>query len=259
MQKIGNRAAIKQKNEKEFITLVELGLTTKELAFKFKCGEKAIQHTKQRLGIQGNYRVQFDLKDLEQLTLAQLQIKYKYSENTVLNYKKKLKLPKKDNRVWNKNNIIEAFQKFYNIHSRVPQTREYLNFDYLPCYEPVAFHFGSWNKGIIAAGLEPNENDGFGTRIKGLDGILYRSKYETDFSNSWLFNKEEYIYELKYPKPYNLYYDFYLPKRNLYIEIDGGIRPEQIKKKIEINNKLFKFLLVIKGEEIKKFNGFENN
>ena len=105
------------------------------------------------------------------------------------------------------------------------------------------------------ASFEPN-NDGFGNRTKALDNILYRSWFEATFVNKWLYNKEEYIYELKYPDPYIFLYDFYLPKRDLYIEIDGELRPETILNKIRVNKKLKRNLLVLKTKEIKNFKGF---
>ena len=98
---------------------------------------------------------------------------------------------------------------------------------------PYQNHFGSWNKAIEAAGFTPNINDGFGIRTLGKDGILYRSQYEAKFADNYLYNKYKYEYE----KPYGngWYYDFYLPEQDLYIEINGGLRKERNKEKIEYN------------------------
>ena len=156
---------------------------------------------------------------------------------------------------YTKEDIICQIKEFVTKYKKIPQTRDFEPSLGFISYTTVKTRFGSWNEAIKAAGYEPNENDGFGTRTKALDGVLYRSNYETMFVNKFLFDKEEYIYELKYPI-HNKYYDFYLPERDLYIEIDGGCRPTIMEEKIKINKELGRNLLVIKGSEIAAFKGF---
>lgn len=155
---------------------------------------------------------------------------------------------------WNKDTIAVAINLFHKEYSRVPQARDFENNQdsRFPGRSSVQNIFKTWNEAILYAGLTPNYNDGFGNRVTGLDGILYRSNFEAKFSNDFLFNKENYIYELKYPN-HNKYYDFYLPDRDIYIEIDGGLRPGTIKEKIEINKELGRKLLVITTNTISTF------
>jgi hypothetical protein len=99
-------------------------------------------------------------------------------------------------------------------------------------------HFGSLNKAIEAAGFEPNIQNGFGVDTYGLDGHLYRSQAEAYFADNFLFGNYDYTVEPKYPYPHNKFYDWYVKELDLYIELDGGLRPETTKEKIEINKQL---------------------
>lgn len=136
--------------------------------------------------------------------------------------------------VHTKQYAIETLQAFYKEHGRIPQAREfYSRLDINK--QAIVNLFGSWNTAIEESGFEADYNDGFGKRTIAKDGILYRSKTEAYFVDHFLFEKEEYEYE----KPYGngWLFDFYLPKYNIYIEIDGGLRPERTKEKIEFCNK----------------------
>lgn len=157
-----------------------------------------------------------------------------------------------------KQTIIETIQKFYKIHNRIPGIRDFgsNNPDY-PNHDTVKSHFNSWNLAIEAAGFTPNIQNGFGIDTYGLDTHLYRSTCEAYFADTYLFNKVAYEIEPKYPKPYNKYYDWYLPKLNLYVELDGEIRPQVIKEKIEINKLLKRNCLFIKTADVYNFKGFE--
>jgi hypothetical protein len=154
---------------------------------------------------------------------------------------------------YNKEEIINFIKSFVEKEDRIPAARNWRNNSLYPGDAYVAKLFGSWNNAIEAAGFIPNYNDGFGIRSKAKDGILYRSYYEVYFVNNFLYEKEIYKYETKYPEPYNKYYDFYLPEKNLYIEIDGGLRPHVIEEKIEINKKLGRNLLIISTKDINNF------
>lgn len=158
--------------------------------------------------------------------------------------------------LWTKERIIASIQEFFVENGNIPFQKDFEKNSKYPHHDTVRKLFGSWNTAVFAAGLKPYYNDGFGTRTVELDGNLYRSRLEADFCNKWLFNKEIYNYEIPYPKPYRKRYDFFLPIKELYIEIDGGVRPLIIKEKIEINKSLDRNLLVLTRKDIDKFNGF---
>jgi hypothetical protein len=157
------------------------------------------------------------------------------------------------NKIITKESIIEHILLFYKNNNRIPQIRDWeYNFKY-PNHVTVKKYFGTWNKAIEAAGFTPNNDDGFGIRIKAKDGYLYRSHYETTFVNKFLYSQYNYSIEPKYPEPYYKFYDWYIPELNLYIELDGDLRPEVMKEKIRINSKLGRKLLVVKDKDINKF------
>lgn len=139
--------------------------------------------------------------------------------------------------VWSKELIIEKLQEFHTRYSKIPQHRELDNLtpDY-PSKSIIIRHFITFNKAIEAAGLIPNYNDGYGNRTIGKDGRLYRSQAEAYFVDHFLYAKEEYEYE----KPYGngWFYDFYLPKHNLYIELDGGFTDSVDNYRSKINKKI---------------------
>lgn len=147
--------------------------------------------------------------------------------------------------------LLNSIRLFVEKYERVPQIRDFEKSSF-PNRETIKDRFGSWNKAIELAGFTANYNNGLGTRIFGLDGILYRSSYEAKFANKHLYGKENYIYELKYPN-HNKFYDFYLPDKDIYIEIDGGLRPEVTQEKIEINKQLNRNLIVVKAKYINSF------
>ena len=138
---------------------------------------------------------------------------------------------------------------FYNIHGRIPKARELENKEYYGiCRRSITKRFGSWNSLIEAAGFQPNVQSGLGISTVAKDNKLYRSSHEAYFVDHFLFEKEEYEYE----KPYGngWYYDFYLPKYNLYIELDGGLRPQRIQEKINFCKQNNLRLKVINSDEI---------
>ena len=163
--------------------------------------------------------------------------------------------PNQIKKEWTNDETIESIQLFVGEHGRVPQEIDFQksNGKY-PSFRTVQKQFDSWNKAIEAAGFEADYNNGFGTRTKGKDGRLYRSKAEAYFADNFLFGQYKYDKEEpKYPKPYNnLRYDWYLYELDCYIELDGGIRPDVIPKKIEINKDLGRNLLVIPAKDIYK-------
>ena len=135
---------------------------------------------------------------------------------------------------YNKEIIIELIQNYVKNHNRIPSQEDFNLTDLkYPAANTVKRYFKTWNAAIIAAGFEPNINTGFGNETRASDGISYRSQVEAYFVDHFLFEKEEYEYE----KPYGngWLFDFYLPKHNLYIEIDGNINENY---RTKINNKI---------------------
>ena len=196
------------------------------------------------------------------LGLSGLQFKHKYPnlKTTLSNIiqtfiRKGFVVDIKTRNIWNKTTILNSIKDFYSLNNRIPQIRDFekTNGKY-PNRETVKDLFGTWNTAIQEAGFIPNVQNGFGLNTYGDDGILYRSRYEADFSNKFLYNKYEYYIEPKYPEPFNKYYDWYIKDLDLYIELDGEIRPEVIENKIKINKELNRSLLVVKTSEIDKFN-----
>jgi hypothetical protein len=132
-------------------------------------------------------------------------------------------------KVWAREDIISTIQDFTNINGDIPQQIDFRYSSIYPAYQVVSKKFGSWNKAIEAAGYIPHLNSGWGIETKAKDNVIYRSKLEAYFVDHFLFEKEEYEYE----KPYGngWYFDFYLLKRDVYIEITGGLRPERFQEK----------------------------
>lgn len=150
-----------------------------------------------------------------------------------------------------KESIISSIIDFYNTFSRLPGIRDFSsNNPSYPNHDTVKTHFGSWNAAIEAAGFIPNIQNGFGINTRGLDAHLYRSSIEAYFCDTYLFGTYEYIIEPRYPEPYYKFYDWYIPSLDLYIELDGGIRPETTKEKININNILNRKCLFLDTDSI---------
>lgn len=141
--------------------------------------------------------------------------------------------------LYSKEEIISKITSYYKKYGKIPGIRDFgSNNSEYPNHDTVKTHFGTWNNAILAAGFAPNTKSGYGTKALGLDGHLYRSTAEAYFADNYLYGKYSYDIEPKYQKPYNMYYDWYVKELNLYIELDGGLRPQRIKEKIEINNNL---------------------
>lgn len=150
--------------------------------------------------------------------------------------------------IWDKNTICNFIQQYYKNYNVIPSIRD----------TPIGIMFqvkklyGTWNKAVEAAGLIPNIQNGFGINTYAKDGILYRSRAEAYFVDQFLFEKEEYEYEKPYGNGWK--YDFYLPKYNLYIELDGGLRPQRIEEKRKYHLTHGVNCSIIKTEDIYKSN-----
>lgn len=165
------------------------------------------------------------------------------------------------NKEWKKEELISVIQDFYIDNDRIPTNREFNNpSSVYPTVTPFIRVFGSWNTAIEQAGYKPNDNL-YGITNKALDGTTYRSLLESSFVNKFLINKYEYMYECRYPAPYNLIYDFYIDKLSLYIEVAGGTSESYISntfRKIEINKALDRNLLVVYSNDIDNFSTLED-
>ena len=155
-----------------------------------------------------------------------------------------------------KEGCIEAIQRFYKLNNRIPQTRDFKNNSSYPSTATIFRVFNSWNNAIEAANFKPNVQNGFGIDTFGLDGHLYRSRAEAYFADKFLYEKYNYVVEPKYPDSSWLY-DWYIPELNLYIELDGEIRPERIKEKVTLNKQLNRDCLVVKTNDIYSKNRLE--
>lgn len=196
------------------------------------------------------------IADLELLGISNIKTIY---PNLILKYKLK-KARAKDmcstdfSNKYTKNSIIKDIQKFYKDSYKIPSTRDFKYNDEYPSPNTVIYHFGTWNDAIEAAGFQPNIQNGFGVNTYGLDKHLYRSKAEAYFADNYLFNKYEYLVEPTYPAPHNKYYDWYIKDLDLYIELDGGCRPDTTIEKIEINKSLGRKLVILTTDSI-----YDNN
>lgn len=149
--------------------------------------------------------------------------------------------------IYSKDSIIAKIQEYVKITNKLPNSKQD-NTEVIkdfPSAPTVRKYFGSWNAAIEAAGFVPNAQNGYGINTYGLDGHLYRSQAEAYFADTYLYGKYSYNIEPKYPEPHNRYYDWYIPSLDLYIELDGGIRPDTIKEKISINKCLQRDVLFI--------------
>ena len=152
--------------------------------------------------------------------------------------------------IYTKECLLNLIKEFYRNHNRIPQYRDFNKNTLLPGGATYQRHFGSWNNAIKAAGFEPDINNGFGIKTIAKDGILYRSKSEAYFVDTFLYEKYDYEYEPEYDNS-NKFYDFYIKELDLYIELDGECRPpEIIEEKIQINKQENKNLLVIRTKDI---------
>jgi len=150
---------------------------------------------------------------------------------------------------WSKDLILEKIQKYFSVYGKVPQHRQLdaLVPDY-PNRVTITRYFGSFNTAIEAAGFKPNVQNGFGTDTYAKDGILYRSTHEAYFVNNFLYGKYTYQYELPYGNGW--YYDFYIKELNLYIELDGELRPQRIEEKRQYHKRNDINCRIIKANEI---------
>ena len=135
--------------------------------------------------------------------------------------------------------LLTYIKDFVNTKRRLPTSRDFRFNPDLPHDDSYILRFGSWNKAIKKAGFEPSLLSGYGIKTLGKDNILYRSKFEALFADKFLYEKHNYQYEPKYPAPFqSLMYDFFVIDKNLYIELNGGLREQRTTEKVSINKQL---------------------
>lgn len=153
---------------------------------------------------------------------------------------------------WEEKEIIDSIIQFYNIHNRIPFCKEFSNNIKYPSYATVSKRFGSWNRAIEVAGFKANYDSQFGTPTTAKDGVRYKSSIEAYFVDNYLYNKYHFDYEPRY-KDKLWRYDFYVKELDLYIEIDGELRPDRINEKIHFNKENnIKCLVLLKKDIYKK-------
>jgi len=227
---------------------------------KFESWKSVINHTSNCVRNNKSYSIDITygpipIKEIINTSVAEL--RRKYPNITFKNKFKSNPIDKSRRLDYSAEEIIELIRLFVTTNGKIPEYRDFSFKNGYTSAEAVKYHFGSWNKGIEAAGFTPNTQSGYGIRTHGLDNHLYRSQAEAYFCDNFLFNKYDYIIEPAYPEKYNKYYDWYIPSLDLYIELDGGCRPEIIKEKIQINKLLSRNCLFISINDLRGFKGLE--
>ncbi len=128
--------------------------------------------------------------------------------------------------------IISKIQEYVSKYSEIPSSKAEFRkpIDNFPTLPTILRYFKSWNEAIKVAGFTPSTQQGFGVVTTGLDNHCYRSRAEAYFADKFLYNTYDYVIEPKYANDI-WFYDWYIPSINLYIELDGGIRPWRIEQK----------------------------
>jgi len=107
--------------------------------------------------------------------------------------------------------IIEEIKAFYKQNERIPFKEEYFH------WKAARFRFGTWNKAILAAGLEPNPVL-FAKKHMAKDGHICDSLSEMIIDN-WLFAKK-IPHERNFPY-LNTKFTADFKVNNIYIEFFG--------------------------------------
>lgn len=140
---------------------------------------------------------------------------------------------------YSKDYIVGSIIEYIKKYNKIPTTNEFDADKNFPSSITVVKYCGSWENAIRDAGYTPDIGSGFGIYTKALDGNTYRSKAEAYFVDTYLFDKYSYIIEPSYPKPEERRrYDWYIKELDVYIELDGGCRPNIITEKVAINKRL---------------------
>lgn len=140
---------------------------------------------------------------------------------------------------YSKEYMITCIKNYIQKYKKIPIQKEFDADKDFPSATTVVKYCGSWEAAIREAGYTPDTGSGFGYYTKALDGNTYRSKAEAYFVDTYLFN--QYTYEIEPPYLFpeqRRKYDWYIKELDVYIELDGGCRPDVILEKIKINKDL---------------------
>ncbi len=110
-----------------------------------------------------------------------------------------------------KEQIIQEIKKFYEVRGRIPFKREYFH------WKAARFRFGTWNKSVLAAGLEPNPVK-FANKFMAKDGHRCDSLSEK-IIDDWLFTKK--IFHLRNARYLNTLFTADFKVNDIFIEFFG--------------------------------------
>lgn len=113
---------------------------------------------------------------------------------------------------YSKNEILEKIRKFYKKHERPPTKREFKS------YKAARKRFGTWNKAVKSAGLEPNPVL-FAEKHEAKDGHICDSLSEKIIDDWFYANGISHEINVPYPKNKSLTCDFKVKK--YFIEFFG--------------------------------------
>lgn len=140
---------------------------------------------------------------------------------------------------YTKEYMLDCIKAYIQKYKKIPTTLEFDVDKEFPCAATVVKYCGSWENAIREAGYTPDIGSGFGYYTKALDGHTYRSKAEAYFADTYLYNKYNYDTEPSYPEPeQRRKYDWFIKELAIYIELDGGCRPNILEEKRNINKSL---------------------
>lgn len=145
---------------------------------------------------------------------------------------------------WTRVTTMCALRQLYRQQGTIAVADLYGN-DSVPSPRTVTKLFGSWTEALEASGLPTQHTaPGRGKPTQASDLVTYRSQFEARFVDRFLFQQRVYEYECAYPNGQWLY-DFYIPDLDLYIELDGGLRPARMAEKRRVNAELNRRFLVV--------------
>ena len=140
---------------------------------------------------------------------------------------------------YSKEYMLSCIKAYVQKYKKIPIQAEFNADKNFPSAVTVVKYCGSWENAILESGYIPDIGSGFGCYTKGLDGYMYRSKAEAYFADTYLYTKYNYDIEPTYSEPeQRRKYDWFIKELAIYIELDGGCRPNIIKEKRNINKSL---------------------
>ena len=125
--------------------------------------------------------------------------------------------------------ITDDIRSFYKKHGRIPLKKEYKH------AKAARLRFGTWNKAIIATGLEPNREI-FAKKQLANDGHIVDSWSEKIIDDS--LSKKKIKHKINYPYPGNKPFTVDFKIREYWVEFFGLTgqlkRYDQLKKEKEM-------------------------